>query len=171
MRVSIQVDDNIIVIDGKTMNVDLQALRGRNISAVQWYGELGEVEFKGHKLANQSIRSIKEFQEFIDRAKPPPDPKTPTPDELDAQHRAYLERNPDALRPWQDRDAAIKREAKMRNAEMKKAQDALASGETAARPLPGTQPPLLQPPFIAPGTEAVQEQELQSKPKTKPKKK
>ena len=165
MRVSMQVADNVIVVDGKTLNVDLQALRGRNISAVQWYGELGEVEFKNHVQANQTIRSFKEFQEFIVRAMPPPDPKTPTPDELDAQHFGYLERNPDALRPWAERDAALKREAEMRQAEMQKGQDALASGATAARPLPPS------PPFVAPGTEAVQEQELQSKPKTKPKKK
>jgi hypothetical protein len=172
MRVSILVADNVIVIDGKTMNVDLQALRGRNISAVQWYGELGEVEFAGHKQANQSIRSFKEFQEFVDRAKPPPDPKTPTPDELDAGHQAYLQRNPDALRPWKERDAAIKREAEMRQAEMQKGQDALASGTTAARPLPGAQPPLLQPPFVAPGLEQPGESQSETpKPKTKPKKK
>ena len=166
MRVSMQVADNVIVVDGKTLNVDFQALRGRNISAVQWYGELGEVEFKNHVQANQTIRSFKEFQEFIVRAMPPPDPKTPTPDELDAQHFGYLERNPDALRPWAERDAALKREAEMRQAEMQKGQDALAGCETAARPLPPSHP------FVAPGLEQPGESQSETpKPKTKPKKK
>jgi hypothetical protein len=182
MRVSIQVDDNIIVIDGKVMNVDLQALRGRNISAVQWYGELGEVEFKGHKQANQTIRSIKEFQEFMKRAKPPPDPTAPTPDELDAQHRAYLERNPDARRAWDERDAAMKRDAEARAALAAQGQQALEDHTTSAKPLPAPEqrPPLQpgapeRPPLGAlPFTglpEPPQPTETDTKPKTKPKKK
>jgi hypothetical protein len=169
MRVSIQAADNIIIIDGKILTVNCSTLRSRNISAVQWYDELGEVEFKDHKQANQAIRSIKEFQSLIDEAKPLADPKAQTPDELDAQHRAYMERNPDARRAWDERDAALKRESEMRKAEQQKAAEALASGATDAKPLPGA------PPFTGlpdpPQPQSPMQPETGTKPKMKPKKK
>jgi hypothetical protein len=157
MRVSIQTADNIITIDGKAHHVDCTGLRGRNISAVQWYGELGEVEFIGHKQPNQTIRSLGDLQYYVDEAKPIPEPEPPTPDELQAQHQAYMARHPNARAAWDERDAALTREAEMRRAEIEKGEAALESGETAAKPLPGQ-------PIAA-------ETQTQPKPKTKPKKK
>jgi hypothetical protein len=162
MRVSIHTADNIIVIDGKTLAVDCRTLRSREVAALQWYGQMGEVEFIGHKRQNEIIRSLKEFQDFIDRAQPIPEPEPPTPDELDAMHEGYMARHPNARAAWDERDAAMKREAEMRAAEIEKGRQALADHETAAKPLPPTP--------IA-GATQVNPQLEPEKPKTKPKKK
>jgi D-alanyl-D-alanine carboxypeptidase len=127
MRVSIIPADNMVVIDGKAMFADLKVLRGRNVSAVQWFDRRGEVEFVGHAQQNQVITSLKMFQEFIDLARTPPDPRSPTPSELEAQNRAYIFRNPEARRAWDEQDAAQRREAEARAALEKKGQEAAAA--------------------------------------------
>jgi hypothetical protein len=169
MRVSIQAIDNMIVIDGKPFALDCTRLRGQNISAVQWYGDRGEVEFVEHKQQNQIIKSFKAFEEYLAGKQEINEPEPPTPDELDAEHRAYMERHPNARAAWDERDAAIRREAEMRAAEIERGKEALASGETAARPLPGTSVPGAPPPVSPKPSTAPSEAE--TKPKTKPKKK
>jgi hypothetical protein len=48
MRVSIQVADDIAIIDRVAKVVDCAVLRNNRISAVQWYGDHGEIEFERH---------------------------------------------------------------------------------------------------------------------------
>jgi hypothetical protein len=75
MRVSINSIDNTIVVDGKGMTVDCAGLRAEEISAVQWHGDHGEIEFIGHKKYNQTIDDFSRFQVYVDRAEPFPEPK------------------------------------------------------------------------------------------------
>ena len=46
MRISIVTEDNRMFNDGLMFLVDCQNLRDKNIHAVQWYDEWGEVEYK-----------------------------------------------------------------------------------------------------------------------------
>jgi hypothetical protein len=129
-RVSIQVEDNIAVIDKKVMMVDCTQLRSNRISALQWYGDHGEIEYQEHKKPNEVIHSFDEFQSLVTAAKPIPSPKPPTPKELEEMHNRFMLEHPDARRAWEERDAEVKRlfaEA-FRRAE-------------AAQPQPPIQPP------------------------------
>ena len=83
MRVAINAIDNVVTIDGWPHNCDCKALLGDEISAVQWYGDHGEIEFVGHKRPNARFDDFSEFQEFVDQAEPWPKPKTA--EELEAE--------------------------------------------------------------------------------------
>ena len=109
MRVSIVTDDDSIVIDRLGKTVDCAALRNNQISAVQWYGDHGEIEFEGHRKPNEVIHSFKDFQSLVTAAKPIPSPKPPTPQEVDEAHNRYALEYPDWRRPWVERDAEVKR--------------------------------------------------------------
>ena len=76
MRVSIIAEDNKIYIDKIGHDCDCRPLLTDNISAVQWYGDYGEVEFVGHKMPNMRIESLSGFQQLIDKATPTPIPFT-----------------------------------------------------------------------------------------------
>jgi hypothetical protein len=70
MRVSIVTDDDLIVVDGEPRKVDLGALRGEGVHAIQWYGDEGEIEWKGdhkHREPNLAIFNTDRFQYYIDR--------------------------------------------------------------------------------------------------------
>ena len=109
MRVSIQVADDIVIIDRVAKTVDCAPLRNNQISAVQWYGDHGEIEFERHHKPNEVFRSFEEFQSFVTAAKPIPSPKAPTPQELDEMHNRYMLEHPDARRAWEERDAEVQR--------------------------------------------------------------
>jgi hypothetical protein len=70
MRVTIVVDDDLVLVDGKPAKVDLSPLVADNIHAVQWYGDKGEVEFRsdpmGDRGPNDRIKDIEYFQRYID---------------------------------------------------------------------------------------------------------
>lgn len=68
MRVSIIAADNTIMIDGVHHVCDTSVLIKEGISAVQWYGDHGEVEYVGHVKPNDAIESLHEYQEFVDHA-------------------------------------------------------------------------------------------------------
>ena len=79
MKVSIVVDDNMVVIDGKPHVVDCSSLAG--LHAVQWDGSSGYIEHspvKGEKELNVEITSILPYQALIDAWKVI-DPKPPSP--------------------------------------------------------------------------------------------
>jgi hypothetical protein len=108
-RVSIVVEDDIIVIDKKVMTVDCAPLRSNRISAIQWYGDHGEIEFERHHKPNEVLHSLEEFQSLVTAAKPIPSPKPPTPQELNETHNRLMLEHPDARRAWDQRDAEVKR--------------------------------------------------------------
>ena len=72
MRVSIIAADNMVVIDGTAHDCDCSKLLAHGISALQWYGAEGEIEYVGHKQPNEITDSLENFQEFIDKATPVP---------------------------------------------------------------------------------------------------
>jgi hypothetical protein len=117
MRVSIQVEDDVIVVDRKVLKVDCSQLRENQISAVQWYGDQGEIEYERHHKPNEVFHSLEQFQSLVDGAKPIPSPKAPTPQELDEMNNRYLLEHPDARKAWIEREEEIRRlheEAKKR---------------------------------------------------------
>jgi hypothetical protein len=109
MRVSIQVADDIVVIDRVAKQVDCAPLRSNRISAIQWYGDHGEIEFERHHKPNEVFHSFEEFQSLVTAAKPIPSPKPPTPQELDEMRNRFMLEHPDARQAWIERDAEIKR--------------------------------------------------------------
>lgn len=68
MRLTIIADDNLVIVDGRPLRVDLSFLHPA-IHAVQWYGEAGEVEFKtidGARAPNEVIKDVTPFQRAAD---------------------------------------------------------------------------------------------------------
>jgi hypothetical protein len=81
MRVSINAADGTVVVDGVPGKSDCRELLDQGISAVQWYGSKGEVEYVGHAKPNMEITSFATFQTFVDRAEMTPAPEPPPPPE------------------------------------------------------------------------------------------
>lgn len=109
MRVSVQVADDIIVIDGKVKTVNCEALRKLRVSAIQWYGESGEIEFERHHKPNEIIKDAADLKALVEIAKDIQSPSPPTPAELDDMNRRYLLEHPDWRKPWDEYDAEMKR--------------------------------------------------------------
>lgn len=69
MRVTIIPVDGFVSVDGEGFsNLDLSFMDA-TIHAVQWYGDIGEVEKKnnrGNVIANEEITSLAPFQEALD---------------------------------------------------------------------------------------------------------
>ena len=76
MRAAIIVSDNIVVVDGQPMKSDCSELAAQQISAVQWYGSEGEIEYAGHIQPNEKITDFSPYQIYVDNAEPlvPPEP-------------------------------------------------------------------------------------------------
>jgi hypothetical protein len=76
MRVTIVVDDNIVLVDGKPAHVDLSPLIADRIHAVQWYDSKGEVEFRaddddplGDRQPNERISDFTPFNRYVEKWK------------------------------------------------------------------------------------------------------
>ena len=108
-RVSIIAEDDSIVIGRVAKMVDCTKLREAKISAVQWYGDHGEIEFERHHKSNETFHSLEEFQVLVDGAKPIPSPRPPTPQELDEMQNRFMLEYPDARKAWEERDAEVRR--------------------------------------------------------------
>ena len=70
MKLTIIKSDGMVAIDGQPyFGLDLSAIPD-NVHAVQWSGEVGEVEHKdpatGKMTANEEITSLEQFQVAID---------------------------------------------------------------------------------------------------------
>jgi hypothetical protein len=84
MRVTIVADDNKVSVEGQPETVDLSTL-DEDIHVVQWYGTVGEVEFKHDYIANtkkmnERIEDFAPYQKFVDlwmveAQKPLPEPE------------------------------------------------------------------------------------------------
>ena len=70
MRIAILVDDNVVVTNRVPQRSDCSSLAAEGISAVQWDGEKGHVEFSGHTKPNEEISDFSLFQPYIDKAEP-----------------------------------------------------------------------------------------------------
>ena len=69
MRVTIVVDDNLVIVDGEPHRVNCYELIAEDIHAVQWYHNKGEVEhrtYEKHRQPNEDIDSFKKFEKFVD---------------------------------------------------------------------------------------------------------
>jgi hypothetical protein len=71
MRVSILVDDNVVVVDGQSQIIDCLPLIKQNIHAVQWYDTEGEVEYRktnvfGNREPNLHITDFTPYQSYVD---------------------------------------------------------------------------------------------------------
>jgi len=69
MKVSINVADNLVIVDGTGRVVDCSALAAEGKSAVQWYGSDGEVEFAGHAQPNEPIDDFAPYQIYFEQWK------------------------------------------------------------------------------------------------------
>jgi hypothetical protein len=70
MRVTIVADDSKVVVEGMPECVDLSSLE-EDVHAVQWYGTVGEVEFKqdyinNTRAPNERITDFTPYQKFVD---------------------------------------------------------------------------------------------------------
>lgn len=74
MRMAIIATDNLVYRDNEARQCDCAELRAKGISAVQWNGKNGEIEYVGHKKPNENITKFSAFQKFIDRSMPLPEP-------------------------------------------------------------------------------------------------
>lgn len=98
MRVKLVAQDNFVSIDGvEFFNVDLSSL-APDVSAVQWYGNRGEIERKdsatGKMIGNESITSIDFLRSVLDKCVVVTPPQ-PTAQEISAQraNEARAQRN------------------------------------------------------------------------------
>lgn len=71
MRVTIVVDDNLVLVQGQPETVDCSGLLSQNVHAVQWYDTWGEVEYAtelqtGIRRANARITDFSAFQTYLD---------------------------------------------------------------------------------------------------------
>jgi hypothetical protein len=75
MRVTIVVDDNIVMVDGKGRTVDCAPLVKDGIHAVQWHHEFGEEEFRSEidqqtktwtRKPNAPITDFSKYQPYVD---------------------------------------------------------------------------------------------------------
>jgi hypothetical protein len=72
-RVTIVIEDNVVIVEGRPEAVDCSPLLERNLYAVQWYGKDGEEEFRseshprpGPRAPNRMITDLSPYQSFID---------------------------------------------------------------------------------------------------------
>jgi hypothetical protein len=70
MRVTIIAEENRVNVEGQSETVDLSTL-DENIYVVQWYGAVGEVEYKhdyvaNTRKANDRITDFTPYQKFVD---------------------------------------------------------------------------------------------------------
>jgi len=69
MKISIVVDDDCILIDSVPKSVNLSELREIGLHALQWDGNIGDLEWgktSARGRANETITSIEPFQKYID---------------------------------------------------------------------------------------------------------
>jgi hypothetical protein len=71
MRVTIVAEDNIVIVEGQAESVDLSSSLDEEIHAVQWYGTVGEVEYKhdyieNTRKPNERITDFTPYQKFVD---------------------------------------------------------------------------------------------------------
>ncbi len=71
MRVTILVDDSNVYVEEQAIKVDLTGL-DEEIHAVQWYGTVGEIEYKhdhieNSKKPNERFSDFSPYQVFVDR--------------------------------------------------------------------------------------------------------
>jgi hypothetical protein len=64
VRITIIREDNIIILDGRPITIDLSDMSS-DIHAIQWYDDTGHIEYPGNP--NQTIQSVAPFQVWIDR--------------------------------------------------------------------------------------------------------
>jgi hypothetical protein len=76
MRVTIVVDDNIVLVDGKARTVDCSPLVKDGTHAVQWHDVVGEVEFRTGidaetkamtRQPNQTITDFSPYQSYVEQ--------------------------------------------------------------------------------------------------------
>jgi hypothetical protein len=70
MRVVIIAEDNRVSVEGFSETVDLSTL-DEDIHVVQWYGTVGEVEFKHDYIANTKAPNVRitdfaPYQKYVD---------------------------------------------------------------------------------------------------------
>jgi hypothetical protein len=76
-RVSINCLDDTIVVDGESLLIDCSGLRAAGISAVQWDGDAGHIEYIKHAKPNEAIEDFDAYLSFVDDAYPRPQPAPP----------------------------------------------------------------------------------------------
>ena len=75
-RFTIIPEDQYVSIDGVGFSPVIFSIDA-HIHAVQWYGESGEVEYKGHKKPNKIFTDYTEFQSVLDAYQEAIKPKPP----------------------------------------------------------------------------------------------
>lgn len=70
MRVTIVADDSKVSVEGQPEKVDLSTL-DEDIHVIQWYGTVGEIEFKtdyvnNARKPNERIDDFTPYQKFVD---------------------------------------------------------------------------------------------------------
>ena len=100
MRLTLIRDDNLIIIDGRQIQVDLSDMPA-DLHAVQWEENHGHIERQG--WMNQPIDSLADFQMWIERwndaalALDNPPERVPTPEEIIATKKSERQAIVDAI--------------------------------------------------------------------------
>jgi dipeptidase len=89
MRVTIAVEDNIVMVDREARKVDCSPLLADGVHAVQWYDEdVGELEFRTMidktkqiktRKPNEIITDFSPYQPYVDLWQTLPIPINPAP--------------------------------------------------------------------------------------------
>jgi len=71
MRVTIIANDSTVYVEEQPLKVDLTGIN-EDIHAVQWYGTIGEIEYrhdyvKNTRMPNERFMDFAPFQVFVDR--------------------------------------------------------------------------------------------------------
>lgn len=95
MRVTLIADDSHVYVEEQALKVDLTGL-DEDVHAVQWYGSVGEIEYKYNAIENtrrpnERFTEFAQFQVFVDRwmieaQKADPVPVTPAPPTTGPMH-------------------------------------------------------------------------------------
>ncbi len=64
MRISIIVDDDMVVVDGASARVDCSALKTRGLHALQWHDDYGEEEYAAS--GNAIVEDFGPYQPYLD---------------------------------------------------------------------------------------------------------
>ena len=109
MRVSIIKDDNMVIVDGRAIKIDLSDFPA-DVHAVQWDGSTGHVEYKDKP--QEKLTALDVFQTWLDRweaeraiedAPPPP----PTLEQIKATLEAALDAYIDSVAQAKGYDSRI----------------------------------------------------------------
>lgn len=54
MKISVIMDDRVVIVNGEPRKLE-SMIGSKNVHAIQWYGDYGELEYKSSLISNKYI--------------------------------------------------------------------------------------------------------------------